>query len=220
MSKVNSSESEEKTNSNNNNNIYVINTLNSLSGVNSHLYSPKENILSSQNNNDTAEKINEYSIEAINMSEDPKLEENNSLNIYTIFNFAEKIFLILTEDNTIVNKYNEYIINSCYKIFFQNFKLQMIYMDDLFIEDANQELVNKIKHFKMRKVYDEFYNNVKIKIRNKKFRIYNNQQCEKFIKYKKYKLLDKILENLKFYTEKRKEWLRKIKKEIKMPTVW
>lgn len=154
-------------------------------------------------NNEISIKENE---EIIDIEENGNNQLYTSIeeNKFTIENFCE-VFL-----SKIEAKYTD--ISNSYKyqtleILKQNLKEEKI-------------LSYKISQFINKHILDKFLNITKSSARNKKYFKYNNQQADKYIKYRNYKIKSNIFQHLKFIADKRKDWISNIKTQLKMNYIW
>lgn len=106
-----------------------------------------------------------------------------------------------------------------YNIFNENLREKFLLIEDQFIQDI-MPFENKIKLYNLKINNDIFIRNIKNNIVSKKYESYNISQCEKFIKYRKYKLKNHIFENLKDFSMKKINWLKLVRKELKQPIIW
>lgn len=140
----------------------------------------------------------------------------NSIEIFNVFNFAQKVYEVIDNNLAINNNHKLYF----YEFFFNNLISHVKQLESIYLDEPIFLLENKLQFFKMKNNFDSFINKIRIYIRNKKFNNYNKTQLDKFTKYKKFKKLEIIFKELKIFTQKRKNWIKIVNKEIKKSTLW
>ena len=131
-------------------------------------------------------------------------ENENSIKNCSINDFSEILFSILcrSQQETKTQFSTELIKNLKY----QN-NLELF-------------LLGKINHFNKRKTFENYLNKIKNGIKLSKYSVYNKNQACKYIKYRQYKKKLQILNELKYYSLKRKEWIQKVHRDIKRVSLW
>jgi len=140
---------------------------------------------------------------------DTKIEDRNHKNFTEFFEKIENFF------SSYINSRKFHL----FSIFLENFISLISKIEDDFLDNISH-LQNKLINYRFRHSYDQFRKIIKTKIISKKYDSYNKKQCEKFTKYRHYKMKTIIFDNLKFFAAKKATWIKHITRQLKQSTIW
>jgi hypothetical protein len=167
---------------------------------------------SNNNNGEVYDNINDEAEDNNNNNDvensiKSELKDNPSIALYTIYNFANDVFMTLDKatSNYTINEESNLITT-----------LKDIHNTSIAQE---QTLEMKTNNYLLRKLFKEFLTTIKANIKSKKLESYYILRAEQYRRYLTYKFKTKVFTEFKNYCFHHKRWVESIYKEIKKTTL-